>query len=272
MNLSTLSRERSQTIYFTETDYNGQKDDFNFEILTHSARTKATEQNSYAVFSFKFSYTKPAHLKAKHWYSDKTGNERFNFNKSPTDTTTTVNNTGHNVTDTTEVIDMQINLTNCGIAAAGVPISFATGHIEVTRGYYAGLNIDPNGGVHDGRNYQYNYGVNCCCTETMINNPKRDGYAFIGWNFFKGNNCTNASFNNDKFVYCGKSTSSNDAGDDNTCTLKAEWIKNDDNFVLPEAGEKFNIQSIIFMIVRCRNHNICYKKYCIRQITDFKVR
>lgn len=143
--LTSVNRGSSQTIYFEEKDTNGYVDNYNFQILTTSAKTMPTEQNSYAVFSFQFSYTKPAHLKASHWYSDKTGNERFNFNKSPTDSTTTINNTGHNAYDTTEVINMQINLANCGIAALEVKHTNATGHIELNRDYYSVLNIDPNG-------------------------------------------------------------------------------------------------------------------------------
>lgn len=261
VNLTSLNRGSSQTIYFEETDFSGKTDKHNFQILTTSVKTKATEQNSYALFSFQFSYTKPAHLKASHWYSDKTGNERFNFNKSPTDTTTTINNTGHNAYDTTEIINMQINLANCGIAALEVTPKNATGHIELNKDYYSGLIIDPNGGVHDGKNYQYNYGTKCCVTEVTINNPTRNGYAFIGWTFTRGNNCGYALFdkNTSKFKYCGKSSSSSNAGNDNTCTLKAEWIKNNDKYVLPQAGAKINI-GIIFSWLRNRNYNYCDKK------------
>ncbi len=271
--LSSNNRSKSQTIYFDEVDTNGYTDNYNFQILTSSAKTKATEQNSYVVFSFKFSYTKTAHLKASHWYSEKTGNERFNFNKSPTDSTTTINNTGHNVVNTTEIIDMQINLTNCGIAATGVKTSNATGHIELSRGYYAGLNIDPNGGVHNGKNYKYNYGVKCCCEEVAINNPTRNGYAFIGWTFSKGANSAGATFNknNSKFKYCGNSTSSSNVGNDNICTLKAEWIKNNEKFVLPQAGAKFNIGIIISWLRRIRN-NMFGNKKCFKATMNTQYR
>lgn len=258
VNLTSTNRGSSQTIYFEEKDTNGYVDNYNFQILTTSAKTKPTEQNSYALFSFQFSYTKPAHLKASHWYSDKTGNERFNFNKSPTDTTTTINNTGHNVNDTNEIINMQINLANCGIAALEVSPTNAIGHIELNRGYFGGLTINPNGGVHDGKNYSYNYGVKCCDTVVTINNPTRNGYAFIGWTLSKGTNSGHASFdkNSSKFKYCGKSTSSSNVGKDNTCTLKAEWIKNDSNYILPEAGSKYD-NGAIYHLMR-NNYDNCY--------------
>ena len=263
VNLTSTNRSKSQTIYFAEADTNGYTDNYNFQIITTSAKTKATEQNSYALFSFQFSYTKPAHLKASHWYSEKTGNERFNFNKSPTDTTTTMNNTGHNAYDTAEVINMQINLANCGIAALEVTPTNATGHIELKRDYYSGLSIDPNGGVHDGKNYKYNYGVKCCCTEVKINNPTRNGYAFIGWTFSKGANSGGATFNKNtsKFKYCGNSTSSSNTGNENICTLKAEWIKNNDKYVLPQTGAKLDMGILFSWFRRIRN-NVFGNKKC----------
>lgn len=236
--LNSTDRSKSQTISFKEAGVSGYSDNHNFQILTTTAKTKATEQNSYSVFSFKFSYTKPAHYKAGHSYSEKTDDYRFNFNKSPTDTTTTVNNTGHNAVDTTETLQMQINLTNCGITFAGEKKSNATGHINLSKGYYSGLTIDPNGGIHDGKNSKNIYGIKCCLTEATINNPTRKGYAFIGWTFIKGNNCGSVTFdkNTSKFKYCGKSTSNSNVGNDDTCTLKAEWIKNNESLVLPETG------------------------------------
>ena len=133
---------------------------------------------------------------------------------------------------------MQINLTNCGITYAGEKKSNATGHINLNKGYYSGLTIDPNGGIHDGKNSKYIYGIKCCLTEVTINNPTRKGYAFIGWTFTKGNNCSSVTFdkNTSKFKYCGKSTSNSNVGNDDICTLKAEWIKNNESLVLPETG------------------------------------
>jgi len=261
VNLTSTNRGSSQTIYFEEKDIDGYIDNYNFQIRTTSAKTKATKQNSYALFSFQFSYTKPAHLKASHWYSNKTGNERFNFNKSPTDTTTTINNTGHNVNDTNEIIDMQINLANCGIASLEVTPTNATGHIELKRDYYSGLNIDPNGGTHDGKNYSYNYGIKCCDSVVTINKPTRNGYAFIGWTFSKGSNCGYTSFdkNTSKFKYCGKSTSNSNVGNDNTCTLKAEWIKNNSDYILPEAGSNLNTIGI-YHLIRNYYNNFHIKK------------
>ena len=115
---------------------------------------------------------------------------------------------------------MQINLTNCGITYAGEKKSNATGHINLNKGYYSGLTIDPNGGIHDGKNSKYIYGIN------------------IGWTFTKGNNCSSVTFdkNTSKFKYCGKSTSNSNVGNDDICTLKAEWIKNNESLVLPETG------------------------------------
>ena len=255
--LSSNDRNKTQTITFKESGVSGYSDSHNFQILTTSAKTQPTEQNSYSIFSFKFSYTKPAHYKAGHWYSEKTDDYRFNFNKSPTDTTTTVNNTGHNITDTTETINMQINLTNCGVTYAGGEKSNATGHITLSKGYYADLQIDPNGGNHAGKTNKYSCGIKCCCTEAIIANPTRKGYAFIGWSFVKGKNCGGASFDNfsSKFKYCGIGTSSSSVGIDNTCTLKAEWIKNDDTLILPETG--YIDFSILIILIRHKfNFNI----------------
>ena len=255
--LNSNDRNKTQTITFKESSLSGYSDNHNFQILTTSAKTQPTEQNSYSVFSFKFSYTKPAHYKAGHWYSDKTDDFRFNFNKSPTDTTTTVNNAGHNITDTTETINMQINLTNCGITYSGGEKSNATGHINLRRGYYADLQIDSNGGNHAGKTNKYSYGIKCCCTEAIIVSPTRKGYAFIGWSFAKGKNCGGASFDKStsKFKYCGIGTSTSSVGSENTCTLKAEWIKNDDTLILPETG--YIDFSILIILIRHKfNFNI----------------
>lgn len=107
-------------------------------------------------------------------------------------------------------------------------------------------------GVHDGKSYSYNYGAKCCQSEFAINNPTRDGYAFIGWTFSKGSNCENASFSNNTFKHCGSGTSSTNVSVENTCTLKAEWIKNNENFVLPEAGSNFDGRVVYIL---CRNFN-----------------
>ena len=254
--LSSTDKSKTQIITFKEVAVSGFDDSHNLQIITNSTKTQATEQNTYSVFSFKFSYTKPAHFKAGHYYSNKTSGNRFNFNKSATDSTTTVNNMGHNASDVTEIIQMQINLANCGITFSGGEKSNATGHIVLNKDYYAGLTIDPNGGVHDGKTNKYNYGIKCCTTEVTINNPKRKGFAFIGWTFSKGSNCNGATFSNStsKFKYCGTSMSNSSISNNDICTLKAEWIKNDDTLVLPETGLfDFKIPIILLRCDACNN-------------------
>ena len=81
---------------------------------------------------------------------------------------------------------MQINLTNCGITFSGEKKSNATGHINLSKGYYSGLTIDPNGGIHDGKNSKYIYD-NQYYLPKMFNHQKY--YHFIYDNPKFKNNC-----------------------------------------------------------------------------------
>ena len=210
----------------------------NFKILTTTSKTKKADKY-YVVFLFNFSYTKPAHYSASGSRSGNIENYRFNFNNYDTGVST-VNNKGHNIVNTTETVEMQINAANCGFTPVeenGNP-SNATGYINLNKNYYSGLTVDPNGGTHDAKTNKYNYGIKVCESKVTIANPERKGYVFLGWTLTKGKNCTGATFDSEtgEFTYCGASTSSTNLGNDNTCVLTAVWLKNDSTLVLPEAG------------------------------------
>ena len=226
--LSTIDRYEQQTVKFSEVAVSGYSDNHNFTILTASSKAQMTD-DCYTIFTMDFSYTKPAHYYAKGSYSNKVEGYRFNFQKYTYENSaeSTVNNTGHNSSNVTERISLQINAANCGINRVDnkYKASNATGYINLSKNYYSSLQINPNGGTHNGKTSTYNYGTNVCETQVSIGPPTRYGYRFTGWSLLKGSNCTGASFNSstNKFTYCGKSTSSSSVSSSNTCVLKANW-------------------------------------------------
>ena len=239
--ISSADRTKEQTVQFSDSAVNGSANNHNFKLLTTSATTKKANQY-YVIFVLKFSYTKPAHYIAKGTKMDNLEDYRFNFNKYTTDGSivNTVNSAGHNAVNKTETVEMQVNAANCGFVPVEdnvTPVN-ATGIINLGKDYYSGLTVDPNGGTHGGKTKKYNYGVKVCETQATIATPTRKGYVFLGWTLTKGKNCKSATFDNKtgKFTYCGASTSSSSPGNDNTCLLKAEWIKNDSTLILPETG------------------------------------
>lgn len=250
--LNSTDRSNSQTVTFSDvssgSDY---ANNHNFKILTTTSTTKKADKY-YVILIFKFSYTKPAHYIASGGKIGNNENYRFNFNNYETGNST-VNSKGHSITNTTENIEMQINTCNCGFVPVedGVTPSNATGCINLSKKYYSSLAIDPNGGNYEGKTTKYTYGVKVCDTKVTIGEPERKGYVFLGWTLTKGTNCSGATFNNDngQFIYCGASTSSSSVSNDNTCTLKAQWLKNDSTLVLPEAGSRD--LSILFIIIGC---------------------
>jgi len=226
--LSSTDRYEQQTVKFSEVAVSGYSDNHNFTILTASSKAQKTD-DCYTIFTMDFSYTKPAHYYAKGSYSNKVEGYRFNFQKYTYENSgeSTVNNTGHNASNVTEKISLQINAANCGINRVDdkYKASNATGYINLSKKYYSSLQINPNGGTHNGKNSTYAYGTNVCETIVSIGNPIRYGYKFTGWSLSKGSNCTGASFNSftNKFTYCGKSTTSTNISSNNTYVLKANW-------------------------------------------------
>lgn len=226
--LSTTDRYEQQNIKFSEVAVSGYSDNHNFTILTASSKAQMTD-DCYTIFTMDFSYTKPAHYYAKGSYSNKVEGYRFNFQKYNYDNLgeSTVNNTGHNASNITEKISLQINAANCGINRVDdkYEASNATGYINLSKKYYSSLQINPNGGTHNGKSSTCTYGTNVCVTEVNIGSPTRYGYKFAGWTLSKGSNCTGASFNSytNKFTYCGKSTTTTNISSNNTCVLKANW-------------------------------------------------
>jgi len=231
----------------------GYSNQHNFKLLSQTIKSKKAN-SYYVIFVLKFSYIKPAHYQANGSFSNKVDGYRFNFNKYVTDGSSeinTVNNTGHNESNKTEVIEVQINAANCGLGTSDNTLApkNATGNINLSKNYYSSLIIDPNGGSHEGKSSKYTMGIKTCENQTMIADPVKEGCVFLGWTFSKGKNCIGASFDNNTkmFIYCGNGTSSSNPGNDNTCTLKAEWFKNDSNLVLPDAGGK-DLSLILFVI------------------------
>lgn len=237
--LTSTNRETQQKVTFSEVNVSGYSNNHNFKIVTGTSNTQLTD-TYYTIIVLQFSYTKTAHYLAKGSYSDKVDGYRFNFRKYTynNEGESTVNNTGHNSTNTTETIDVQINAANCGIGSntSDNATSHATGYITLSKGYYSSLSINPNGGTHNGKTSTYTYGTKVCETTATIVAPTRVGYVFTGWTLSKGSNCSGASFNSTSnvFTYCGKSTSSSGVSSANTCTLTANWKKVDE--VLPDAG------------------------------------
>lgn len=222
----------------------GYSNQHNFKLISQTIKSKKAS-SYYVIFVLKFSYIKPAHYQAKGSFSDKVDGYRFNFNKYEEDGSSgenTVNNTGHNESNTTETIEVQINAANCGFISSGDNITprNATGSINLSKNYYSSLIIDPNGGSYEGKSSKYTIGIKTCENQTMIADPVKEGCVFLGWTFSKGKNCKGASFNENTkiFTYCGSGTSSSNPGNDNINILKAEWFKNDSNLVLPDAGGK----------------------------------
>ncbi|MCI9063688.1 MAG: hypothetical protein HFJ17_03705 [Clostridia bacterium] len=236
LNSSDIKKE--QTVSFSDVGVDGDSNNHNFKIITGTSKTKLTD-DCYTILSMDFSYTKPAHYLAAGDYSNKVNGYRFNFRRYTPDNSgsSTVNNTGHNQCDVTENISLQINVANCGIYRSDdkYVASNATGYINLSK-RYSSLNINPNGGMHNGNSNMYIYGTKTCGERDYINEPIRDGYAFIGWTITKGNNSSEANFNPyiNEFTYCGNSKTTS-VSSDNVCTLTANWKPNK-SFILPETG------------------------------------
>lgn len=252
--LATSDRTKEQTVNFKDiSSGSSYPNNHNFKLLTTSSKTKKSTDIYYVIFLLKFSYSKPAHYISKASYTNKVDTYRLNFNKYNNGDTgiSTMNNIGHNSSQKDEILEMQINAANCGIGPVkdGYIVSNAIANVNLRKEYYCSLQIDPNGGFYKNKNIKQNIGANICETQIQISNPEREGYVFIGWTLEKGKNCSGANFNNNtkKFTYCGQSISSTNIGKDDTCTLKAEWLKNDENLMLPETGGK-DI-SFIFIVI-----------------------
>lgn len=226
--LSSTDMTKEQSVKLTEASVSGYSDNHDFQIITPTVKTKLTGEY-YTILTMEFSYTKPAHYMSSGDYSDKVDGYRFNFKKYTLENegNSTVNNTGHNISNTTETISLQINVANCGISQTSNQYiaKNATGYINLGKKYYSSLKINPNGGYHNGKNSTYTYGTKLCTTVANIENPKRDGYQFTGWTFSKGSYCKGASFDSstNKFTYCGKCTNTSNVVSENICILKANW-------------------------------------------------
>ena len=226
--LSSTDMTKEQTVKFSEAGVTGYSDNHNFQISTTTSKTKQTG-DYYTILTMNFTYTKPAHYMSSGEYSNKVDGYRFNFKKYTLENegSSTVNNTGHNISDTTETISLQINVANCGINQSSnqYVATNATGIINLSKKYYSLLQINPDGGTHNGKTSTYNYGTKLCATTVSIPNPTKKGYQFTGWTLLKGSYCTGASFNSstNKFIYCGKSTTTANVDSNNTCVLKANW-------------------------------------------------
>ena len=209
--LNSTDMTKEQTVKFTETSVNGYSDNHNFQITTATSKTKLTD-DYYTILTMEFTYTKPAHYMASGDYSNKVDGYRFNFKEYTlaNEGNSTVNNTGHNISDVTEKVSLQINVANCGISQSSnqYVAKNAIGYINLSKKYYSLLQINPNGGTHNGKSSTYTYGTRLCDTVENVGNPKRPGYQFTGWTLSKGSYCTGASFDTstNKFTYCGRST------------------------------------------------------------------
>ena len=247
INLSSTNLLEKQTVKLSEVGISGYSDNHNFKLITTTATTSIADSH-YTIINIKFSYTKPAHFLAGPSYSNKVTGYRFNFN-DPATSSTSVNNTGHNVQDTTETITMQVNLANCGInkSTGEYVAKNATGYINLKHKYYSTLKIDPNGGTYNGSSKLYTYGPKECTSINTINDPVREGYIFTGWTLIKGSNCIGASFNSEskKFHFCGESKDNSSISSNDICTLKANWKRIE--LSLPEAGGK--ALDILFIII-----------------------
>lgn len=262
--LSSIDLTKKQTAQFSEVAVSGFSDNHNFVITAATSQTQLTDIY-YTILVLKFSYTKTAHYFAGKSYTDKVDGYRFNFNKYNLENTgeSTVNNTGHNIANTTEIIDVQINAANCGIGNTDkdyTPLN-ATGYINLRRGYYSKLTINPNGGIHNSNSTSYTYGIKTCETIADIAPPTKEGYIFKGWTLTKGTNCKGASFdaNTNKFTYCGASTSNTSASAENTCTLTANWEKIYGNIIVTKVDaedESKKIAGAVFQIYDSNNNLI----------------
>ncbi len=237
--ITNTNLSNKQTAKFSEVAVSGYSDSHKFTIISASTKTELADKY-YAIFALKFSYTKPAHYLAKGSYSDKCSGYRFNFSPYSQDNSlpTTVNNTGHNKTNTTETIQMQINIMNTGMMKDEDGKTYhATGKITLSL-YYGGLKIDPNGGTWNNSTDISTFTAKCGTTKNIAN-PTMRGYKFSGWTVINGNNANGSiktNSNGTTFTYCGSSAS--------FTTLKANWTVIE--LEMPEAGS--NSKLIIITI------------------------
>lgn len=236
---TNLSNQQKATYSWVETTTTSNKDEF--KLLWSSANTQlATKTGSvsyYEIAILKFSYKKTAHYRSTSSYENKVDGYRMNFaqysyeNNLPT----SLNNTGHNDTNVTEEVYMQINVMNCGMMDYSDGKNYhATGIINLKL-YYGGLKVDPNGGVWNSQSTNSSF-VSQCTKTKSIQNPTRTGYTFTGWTVTKGSSSGGKINKNTKgstidsngctFTYCGSHSNGEDMESKYYTTLKANWTIN----------------------------------------------
>lgn len=147
--ISGTDLSKQYTATFSEVSIDGYSDNHSLTLKTSSSDIELASQTGsrsyYEIAVLKFTYKKPAHYKASGDYSGKNPDFRFNFKpyNLANDQESSVNNTGHNTSNTTETIQCQINLMNAGFWEDDGKKYHATGTINLAL-YYGGLKVNPN--------------------------------------------------------------------------------------------------------------------------------
>lgn len=145
---TNLSNQQTAKYSYVEVTSTSNKKEFKLLWASGSTQlaTKSGDRSYYEIVALKFSYKKTAHYRSTSSYENKVEGYRMNFSKYSyeNDLPTTLNNTGHNEKDTTEVLYMQTNIMNCGMMDYSDGKKYhTTANLDLYL-YYGGLKVNPN--------------------------------------------------------------------------------------------------------------------------------
>ena len=181
------------------------------------------ESHVWAGIVLNGSYTKPAHYYTL-WSSAGHGLGRYDpWNANYTSYTLDYT---HSASNTTDNVRIQVNGCNIGLVA-GYTGYHATGTISLVK-YNNALNINPNGGNHEGHTSTYQLSNKVCQGTTTVSDPTREGYEFTGWTVSNGTGA-GGSLSGGVFTHCNKGavfSTDTDVYSNTTVTttLTANWV------------------------------------------------